>query len=463
MSTKMQITAKLDQRLTMSHQLMQAINLLQYNTLDLKQLIQYYLENNPFIEADEATIHEQENENNFDNQHYTNSNFTKHYQTSQQTDDLNTIENYAIPKNLREHLLEQTLMSQFNATDQLIAEAIIDALDESGKLTMTLADIQQSCINQTHVELNEFEKVLAIIQTYDPAGIAHQDLRECLLIQLSLMNDKDAIWQIAYDIVKTHFDLLADNKLKKIQHHLKCKDSELIDGLHLIRSLDPKPGLQYVNEHSINIEPDLYVKKIKDEWHVFLTNNVLTNIKINKQYQQLMKDSKQHVSYESLNKELQEAQWLMKGLQRRNDTLFNVANFIVQHQKDFFDYGHAFMKPMNIIDVSQALNLHESTVSRVTTGKYIATPRGMLELKYFFPSYVLTESGETCSATSVKELIKDIISQETKKQVFSDDEIALLLKDKGINIARRTVAKYREAMKILSSYQRSQQMNRFTD
>lgn len=464
MSTKMLLTTKLDQRLVMSPQLSQAITLLQYNTIDLKQLVQQYIQTNPLIdienteafEIDQETneSHSSLQDNEVDTQQF---NLSADLSRAQRySGDETSLENYSIPVSLRNHLLDQTLLCQFNPKKQIIAEAIIDAVDENGQLTMSLTEIQQSLSTHTPSELNLIETVLQKIQTFDPPGIAFRDLRECLLIQIEHLSKPDNTWNIAKEILSKYFETLSVREYKSIMKNIRISQQTFNDALSLIQSLNPKPGLQYSNENNINIEPELYVKKIKNTWRVFLSESILTNIKINHQYHDLIKQNKKHDSYAALNKELQEAQWLLKGLQRRNETLINVATHIVKLQTDFLDFGLTFMKPMNIIDISQALNLHESTVSRVTTGKYIATPRGVFELKYFFPSYVLTQSGEMCSDTAVKEMIKDIISGETHEHIYSDNEIAVMLKQKGINIARRTVAKYREALKILPSYQRAQ-------
>lgn len=454
MSTKMQLTTRLDQRLSMNPQLRQAITLLQYNTLDLKQIVQQYIETNPFIEVDETELAPEIDEYD-DGTSFGNKYLSRRAGLNQNNDDKNYIENYSIPQSLREHLLEQTLICHFDRTEQLIAESIIDTIDENGKLTTSLTDIQQIIQKQKSVGMDTIESILKTIQTLDPAGVCHRDLRECLLIQLNALTKQNETWKNAHDIVNFHFDKLGGNNIKKMASALKIPLPQVNEAMALIRSLNPKPGLSHSSEVNINIEPDLYVKKIKNTWKVFLSETILTSLKIHSHYQDLMKEHKKHASYEKLNKELQEAQWLMKGLKRRNETLLNVASYIIERQKNFLDYGHAFMKPMNIVDVSQALNIHESTVSRVTTEKYITTPRGMLELKYFFPSYVLTDNGDTCSAISVKEFIKETISQEKNGHIYSDGEIALLLKQKGINIARRTIAKYREALKILPSYQRA--------
>lgn len=467
MSTKMQLTTRLDQQLVMSQQLRQAITLLQYNTVELKQIVQEFLETNPLIEVDENAIleHDKSNELHSSEEHHEDYYEQKHSfefnKTYRTIADDSTIENYTVPKSLRDHLLEQTLLCKFDEVKQVIAEAIIDAIDENGLLTMAIEDIKEMLDVNDYLDLSIIEEVLQSVQTFDPIGIAARDVKECLLIQLTHLPERNKTWELAYEIINHHFDLVATNYSKKIIKKMGIEQIEYTQAMEMIRLLDPKPGLKYSNEMIINVEPELYVKKIKNTWKVFLTDSLLTNIKINRQYQEIIKQSKSHKSYESLKKELQEAQWLLKGLSKRNETLLSVANYIVKFQKEFLDHGLALMKPMNIIDVSSALNIHESTVSRITTGKYISTPWGVLELKFFFPSYVSMKTGENCSDTTVKEYIKEIINRESIEQVYSDEDIATLLKEKGINIARRTVAKYREAMKILPSYQRAQmQLNR---
>lgn len=457
MSTKMLLTAKLDQRLVMSQQLTQAITLLQYNTLDLKQLVKQYIETNPLIEIENPENLEAENTSIKSEDSEESGqlfNFTADLSKSNRYNgDETTLENYSIPKTLREHLMEQTLLCQFNPLRQTIAETIIDSVDENGQLPLTLTEILKM-INDEKADLVMTEEVLKKIQTFDPPGVAARDLRECLLIQLDHLSTQDQTWTIAKKILSGCFELLSKYDHKAVIKSLSISQQEFTQAMTLVKTLNPKPGLSFLRETDLNNEPELYVKKVKNKWKVFLSESILTNIKINNEYQNLIRQNKKHESYDALSKELQEAQWLLKGLQRRNETLMNVASHIVKLQTDFLDYGRAFMKPMNIIDVSQALSIHESTVSRVTTGKYLATPRGVFELKYFFPSYVLTSSGEACSDTAVKEMIKELIETESGDKPHSDNDIAKLLKDKGVNIARRTIAKYREALKILPSYQR---------
>lgn len=459
MSTKMLLTTKLDQRLVMNQQLSQAITLLQYNTLELRQVIQQFIENNPLIEIveDEAydeseTVTSQTNNDEELDQLFKYSAETT--RTMHGHSDESALDNYANPKSLREHLLEQTWICGFDESKQILAEGIIDAIDDNGWLTLSIEDIQSIFCKYHPIEKESIEEVLTKIKTFDPPGIAASDLRECLLLQIEHKKVQDEVWEHAYILIKEYFDLLADGQYKAIIKKMKIEPQEYQNIMRMIRSLNPKPGLLFSSDSHINVEPELYVKKFKNKWQVFLSDSILTRIQVNHQYHELIKKNRRQDSYHSLAKELQEAQWLINGLKRRNATLLNVATHIIKLQSDFLDYGQAHMRPLNIMDVSQALELHESTVSRVTTGKYIATPRGVFELKFFFPSYVLTQSGDSCSEIAVKEMIKDIVNQETREHIYSDSEIAALLKQKGLRIARRTVAKYRDALKILPSYQR---------
>lgn len=463
MSNKMLVSVKLDQRLSMSQQLRQAITLLQYNTLDLKQLVKQQLETNPLLEADESEIEtsvdeEQSylsaSESTEDSAQFLKYSASLSKQNKYHIDE-STLENCAIPKSLREYLLDQTLLCHFDKKEEMIAEAIIDAVDENGYLTMTLEDIQHVLGAHNFPDLGLLESVLKRVQTFDPIGVASRGIQECLLIQLECLSEKNEAWEIAYKIIKDNFENIATSHVKKVIKQLDLSQDEFAEAMTIIRTLNPHPGQGYASDLELNIEPELYVKKIKGKWQVFLAESILTHLKINNQYQELIKQNKKHDSYEALKQELEEARGLLKGLRHRNETLLMVASHIMEMQKDFLEHGKSHMKAMNIADVAQALEVHESTISRVTTGKYIATPQGVFELKYFFPSYVMTDSGETCSDTAVKTHIKEIIHKETIHHIYSDNEIAEMLQKKlGVNIARRTVAKYREALKIMSSYQR---------
>lgn len=455
----MLMTLKLDQRLTMSQQLRQAITLLQYGTLDLKQFLQQELVKNPLLECEdmEASALDAQPVDDYqtiETAHVISADVSHYRATSYRFEDESSLENMAVAKTLRQHLLEQMLLCRFNPEETCIAETIIDAIDEKGYLTMPLTDIQ-AVVNDTFIpDLSAMEKILKILQGFDPVGIAARDMQECLLLQLNAMNDRNETWQHAYAIIQYSFSAGANHNTKKLIKKLNISEHEYVEAVGLIRRLNPEPGLTYASEDAAMVEPEVVVEKHKDNWQVYLAESILTNIKINNQYQELIRQHKKDNSFDVLKKELESARSLLKGLTRRNETLLAVASYIVEMQKEFLEQGPLAMKPMNIIDAANALGLHESTISRITNGKYIATPKGVFELKYFFPSYVATQSGDTCSATSVKAYIKEMISTETLSHVLSDADLVEKLKEKGIHIARRTVAKYREAMNILPSYQR---------
>jgi len=454
MSNKMLVTMKMDQRLQMSQQLRQAITLLQYTTLDLKQLVQQYIDTNPMIEVEESEETLKPEETAEENDPYASSYSADWRHKKAYFEDENTLENITKPKNLRDHLIDQTLLCQFTQEEQLIAEAIIDAIDEQGFLSIFIDEIHSLLNSKQSVSLETMKNVLKTIQTFDPLGVASHNIRECLLIQLKPFYNQGEEFQLAYQIVTDFYQEFCDHDTKGILKNLKITKEQLVKANDVICNLNLYPGAQYSSEMNIYVEPELYVKKIKNTWQVVLADSILTDIQINKRYQAIIRQNKNHSSYQTFKNELDEAKALLTGLKRRNETLLAVASHITALQQEFLEKGLTHMKPMNINEVSSALNLHESTVSRVTTGKYIATPRGVFELKYFFPSYVSTSSGSTCSNIAVQAHIKEIIQSESLEKPYSDAEIVNLLLKKGIKIARRTVAKYREAMKILPSYQR---------
>lgn len=467
MNNKMSVTLKMDQRLQMSQQLRQAITLLQYNTLDLKQLVQQYIDSNPLIEVEESDYEESDEktveETRINTEVESDDSYTNHYNSDwtrggQYYEDDSRLENFTRPKSLREHLLDQTLNSHFNDVEQIIAESIIDAIDEHGFLSMPLEEIHQILADNQSISAEQVQHILSIIQTYEPLGVASKDIQECLLIQLKSLSVQGGYYQQAYQIIHHYYNEFCDHNVKYILKMMNMAQSDYNQCSDIIRHLNLHPGTQYSNDSDIYVEPELHVKKIKNKWQVFLADSILTDIKINKRYQEIIKKNKRHGSYQSMKQELDEAKALLTALKRRNETLLNVAKHIVELQSDFLDNGLTHMKPMNIVTVSEALNVHESTVSRITTGKYIATPRGVFELKYFFPSQVSSSTGASCSDIAVKAHMKEIIQHEIKSRPYSDADLVLILKQKGINLARRTVAKYREAMKILPSYQRGKVM-----
>ena len=354
---------------------------------------------------------------------------------------------------LLEHLLWQLNLSRVSERDMAIGIAIIEAINEDGYLTEDPSALQSSLAPDHEVDLDEIEAVLHRIQRFDPVGVAARDLAECLQVQLDVLEDDTPGRKLAGRIAAHHLDLLAQQDLAALRRKLECDEDELREAIALVRSLDPRPGSRISSGHTEYIRPDVVVERVEDQWRVRLAGNTFPQITINDYYASLIgKADKQDAEY--LRSQLQEARWLLKSLETRSDTLMRVATAIVAHQQDFFDYGPEAMKPLVLREIAEVIDMHESTVSRVTSRKYMRTPRGVFELKYFFSSHVGTSDGGECSATAIQAMIKKLIDEEPERKPLSDAKIASILNDRGIDIARRTVAKYREAMNIPASSKR---------
>ena len=486
---KQTLQLKLGQQLTMTPQLQQAIRLLQLSTLELQTEIQEALETNPMLEVMEDSNSESNDERREDTsgeRSEATSGNTDSFDTSERDvdnqesgipNDLptdsdwgDTFDTYTpsakgmdvdssgyeqanSSESLNEHLLWQLNMSNCSETDKAIGTAIIDAISDDGYLGTTLEEIQQSLSESDEIELDEVEAVLHRIQDFDPPGIGARDLRECMHIQLRYY-DKDTPWlKEARQIISEHFDLLAKREYQTIMRRMKLSEEDMQHVIQLILGLNPRPGGHITDKQPEYIIPDVFVKKIKGKWHVELNPDVTPNIGINSFYAKLAnRNNSKDAAF--LKNNLQEARWFIKSLKSRNETLLKVATSIVERQRGFLDYGEEAMKPMVMHDIAEAVEMHESTISRVTTKKYMHTPRGIFELKYFFSSHVGTVTGGECSATAIRAILKKLIAAEIPSKPLSDNKLAALLADQGINVARRTVAKYREAMSIAPSNER---------
>lgn len=355
---------------------------------------------------------------------------------------------------LKDHLLWQLNLTPFTPSDKLIAEAIIDGIDDSGYLTESLDDILIAVKYEfPDTELDEVEAVLKLIQHFDPIGIAGRNVKESLLIQLDQFDKEAPINKLARNIVENYLDLLGNKDYRSLIKKLAIKENELKDAISVITSLEPRPGNFIKHENNEFIIPDVAVVKKNGVWCAELNPSVVPKLHINETYSALCQDSKSSDA-QYIKSHMQEASWFIQSLNKRNDTLLKVANCIVKQQQDFFEKGPQAMKPMVLNDVATSVEMHESTVSRVTTEKYMHTPRGTFELKYFFSSHVNTDNGGECSSTAIRALIKELISKENTAKPLSDNQISDVLKEKGIMVARRTVAKYRESLNIPSSSQR---------
>jgi len=483
---------KMGQQLTMTPQLQQAIRLLQLSSLELQQEIQDALDSNPLLDADDQNNLDQPNDSSNDDKTDASDasseemEWSKDEISSTEALESNTIseelptdaswEDYmsAAPapsssgstyegedtvyqgettENIQDHLRWQLNLTPFSDEDQAIAEAIIDAIDEKGFLTISTEDIVEA-VDIEDVEIEEVEAVLKRIQHFDPIGVATRGLQECLLVQLKQFDEGTPWKDEAIDLIDNYIDLLANRDYRTLLRKAKLKEPELKEILELVQQLNPNPASLVIHEEVDYVIPDVTVVKKKGRWIVELNSTSMPKLKINEQYAALTKTSKNANDTQFVRSHLQEAKWFIKSLESRNDTLLKVSNCIVQQQQAFFEYGPEAMKPMVLNDVAEMVDMHESTISRVTTQKYMHTPRGIFELKYFFSSHVSTENGGECSSTAIRALIKKLVAAENQAKPLSDSKIADILAEQGIQVARRTIAKYRESLNIPPSNQR---------
>jgi RNA polymerase sigma-54 factor len=477
---KHSIVQKLGQSLSMTPQLQQAIRLLQLSTLDLQQEIQQALDSNLMLEVDEEDSDfqfvelptEKKTENSdiqtsegsqtdLPDELATDSSWDDFYEedyevsgvASNETVEFETQRGTA--SSLPDHLVWQLELSPFSYRDHEIALSIIDSINEEGYLTNSIEEIFQGL--QGQIDDLDYEEVLAVlhrVQNFDPSGVAAVDLQDCLRIQLLQLPESTPYRKEAISVVTDHLALLANRDRGALMRDLSLSTEQLEKIVALIRSLDPKPGLKIQQAESEYVIPDVYVTKQGGKWQVNINPETAPKLRINSEYSALIKRADESKDNQCLKEHFQEAKWFIKSLQGRNDTIIRVARAIVARQTEFLEHGPIAMKPMVLRAIAEELELHESTISRVTTQKYMHTPKGIVEFKYFFSSHVSTEEGGECSSTAIRALIKELVGSENPAKPLSDSKIADLLNEKGINVARRTIAKYREAMFISSSSER---------
>jgi RNA polymerase sigma-54 factor len=482
---KQSLQLRLGQSLTMTPQLQQAIKLLQLSTLDLQQEIQQVLDSNmmlemadeertSFGEAQEQVQPERETsdygeipnldepadipkelavDSSWDDVYDSPQSYTASGSGDGESDDF--VFQRAPAQTLQDHLYWQMELTPFSDQDRAVATTIIDAIDDDGYLMMPIEEIHQGLTAQLEdLELDEVQAVLHRIQHFDPTGVGAAGLADCLAIQLRQLPDSEPDRDAALELVSKHLDLLAKKDLTKLKRELNVDDAQLAHIVALIRTMDPKPGRQIENHDSQYVIPDVFVSKLAGEWVVSLNPDIAPKLRINPFYSTLIKRADQSADNVCMKNHLQEARWFIKSLQSRNETLIKVARAIVDHQKAFLEHGDRAMKPLVLRDVAEEVSMHESTISRVTTQKYMHTPNGIYEFKYFFSSHVSTDEGGECSATAIKAYIKEIVDAEDTDKPLSDHTISAMLKERGINVARRTIAKYREALSIPPSNER---------
>lgn len=496
---KPSLQLRLGQQLTMTPQLQQAIRLLQLSTIELQQEIQEALDANPLLESDddfdntpgeldqslaninrETTADDSEpSYNDAPNDEYsepverdtrdeiTEQNIQEDLPLDNNWDDLVSaapVSNGNAPEDdmiyqgetsetLQDYLRWQMQLTPFSDTDRAIAEIIIEAIDENGFLTISCEDILES-LDLPDVEADEVEAVIKRIQLFDPVGVGARSVQESLLVQLRQFASDTPFLTEAKQIISEYTDFLANRDFRSLLRVTKLKEDELKDVMRLIHSLNPRPGADVIRQEQQYVIPDVTVTKVKGRWQVELNADAMPKVRINQHYAAMSRTAKNSADTQFIRSHLQEAKWFLKSLESRNETLLKVANCIVQQQQAFFEHGEEAMKPMVLNDVAEMVSMHESTISRVTTQKYMHTPRGIFELKFFFSSHVSTESGGECSSTAIRAFIKKLVAAENPAKPLSDSRMAEILSDQGINVARRTIAKYREALFIPPSNQR---------
>ena len=357
-------------------------------------------------------------------------------------------------ENLHDHLRWQLNLTPFSDTDRAVAEAIIDAIDDDGYLRTSCQELHESLDEDGSLDLDEVEAVLRRIQQFEPAGVGARDLRECLLLQLRQARAGQGVASHAELIVRDYLPLLAARDFKTLQRKTKLSDDELRAAIAAIQRLNPRPGSAMTQNAAEYVTPDVIVSKKRNRWTVELNPEIAPRLRINSSYASLIQRTRTAADNSFLRNHLQEAKWFIKSLQSRNETLLKVATAIVEQQIGFFEHGEEAMKPMVLADIAELLGMHESTISRVTTQKYMHTPRGIFELKFFFSSHVATAAGGEASSTAIRARIRKLIDSEEANKPLSDSQIADILSKEGIMVARRTVAKYREAMNIPPSSER---------
>ena len=477
----------------MTPQLQQAIKLLQLSTLDLQQEIQEALDSNPLLEVDDNSdndtvekskldaeadaaatastdtsmdTNEALEKNELPDELPIDSTWDEYYSASSApapgpaSNDDETVFQGETTDNIQDHLLWQMRLTPFSDIDRAIATAIIDSIDESGYLTVSLDDILQSVNSEDledmdePVEMDEVECVLKRIQLFDPIGSGSRTPQECLLVQLRQFTPDTPWLEEAKTLLENYSELLGSKDYRTLMRKSRLKEDQLREAMRLLQTLNPRPGSALITKEPEYVIPDVSVTKKNGRWVVELNPDSLPKLSVNQQYAAMSRKARNSSDSQFIRSHMQEAKWFIKSLESRNDTLMKVANCIVQQQMGFFEHGPEMMKPMVLNDVAEMVDMHESTISRVTTQKYMHTPRGIFELKYFFSSHVATESGGECSSTAIRALIKKLVAAENPGKPLSDSKIASLLADQGIMVARRTIAKYRESLSIPPSNQR---------
>ena len=465
---KQTLQLRQSQHLALTPQLQQAIRLLQLSTLEVNQEVARLLDENPMLEREDddsgqpyaAAAHGLSSENT------AATTGTSPQQTGEEwsreewgepsfsaagtpdDDEETRPEVVANTPSLREHLIWQLNMSQLDARDNKIIGLLIDALDENGYLAQPLQEIAELLPQELGVTLDDLETALTQLQNLGEPGVGARDLSECLTLQLKALPEGMPGRELALCITAQYLNLLAGRDFARLKKTLQCNDDALRAAQTLIVRLNPKPGAAFGQRAADYVVPDVTVERYQGSWRVRLNTEAMPRLRINQMYASILQQRGEK-NAQQLSGQLQEARWFIKNLQQRFDTILRVAQAIIDRQRHFLDYGEIAMRPLVLREIAEQLELHESTISRVTTQKFMLTPRGIFELKYFFGSGVATENGGTCSSTAIREFIKQFVSREDTVHPLSDSRMSEILAQQGILVARRTVAKYRESLHIL--------------
>jgi RNA polymerase sigma-54 factor len=470
---KQTLQLKLSQHLTLTPQLQQSIRLLQLSTLELNQELEKFLNENPLLEredadeappvarmnADEPAVAQAPSEDAPAEAAPSTDSVSAEIDWSSASgtgtgtrddgEESDFFQVAADSPNLREHLLKQLSLTKLETRDRAMVAFLIEALDDDGYLTQSLEELAQAVPEELQIEPEELHIALKHLQNFDPTGVGARNCAESLELQLLALPESTPHRSSALTIVRAHLPLLASRDFVRLKKILQCTDDELRDAQRLIQSLNPRPGAEFSSVETRYIVPDVTVKKVKNVWVASLNPDAMPKLRINRMYAEILQNNRNH-SGSQLSHQLQEARWLIKNVQQRFETILRVSQAIVDRQRHFFEHGEVAMRPLVLREIADTLSLHESTVSRVTTQKFMFTPRGIFELKYFFGSHVATETGGACSATAIRALIKQLVAAEDARKPLSDSKISEVLSQQGIVVARRTIAKYRESLQIPS-------------
>jgi RNA polymerase sigma-54 factor len=459
------------QHLTLTPQLQQSIRLLQLSTLELNQELERVLQENPLIERDDDAPDRPPGEPEFRGdapaeQTQEPEGTTAADAADAEAADFGALEDAPAPAmrdddeenefsqvvaespTLRAHLLTQLSLTKLPDRDRQLVALLIDSLDEDGYLTMGLPEVLAMLPPELGVELEELQIALKHLQHFEPAGVGAHGLGECLALQLAALPEDTQYRSQALQTVTSHLDLLAARDFVRLKRQLRCDDVCLRAVQKLITGLDPRPARSFAEAQTRYIVPDVMVRKVKNTWVASLNPQAMPRLRINRLYADILSRNRGAGAHQ-LASQLQEARWLIRNIQQRFDTILRVAQAIADRQRQFLEHGEVAMRPLVLREIAAAVDLHESTISRVTTQKYMHTPRGIFELKYFFGSHVTTETGGAASSTAIRALIRQLVSAEDTRKPLTDSQIAEVLGQQGIVVARRTVAKYRESLQIL--------------